>query len=186
MPKYNITIGKRAYRVELTKKTDDGLFEARVNGKPVRLEFERSRNHLTSPSTIKIGDRKFKLDLEKIVRNAPFEVKVEGVPFEAELKEPASETTSKTHTAEVAATKPESASKELQPQEGVLVAPMAGKIVSVKVKKGDPVRVGDVVCILEAMKMENEILANKSGKVSEIDLVEGKPVRDGDILAVIE
>ncbi len=186
MPKYNITIGKRAYIVELTKKTDDGLFEAQINGKSVQLELEQSRNHLTAPSTMKIGDRKFKLDLEKIVRNAPFEVRVEGVLFEAELKEPVSETAGKTRIAEVAATRPESAGKELQPQEGVLVAPMAGKIVSVKVKKGDPVRVGDVVCILEAMKMENEILANKSGKVSEINLVEGKPVRDGDILAVIE
>ncbi len=186
MPTYNITIGKRAYRVELTKKTDEGLFEAKVNSKPVRIEYKRSRNHSISPSTIKIGARKFKLELEKIVRNAPFAVKVEGVLFQAELKEPTSETMIKTPIAEAAATMPEPASKEPQTQEGVLVAPMAGKIISVKVKKGDHVQVGDVVCILEAMKMENEILASKSGKVSEITLVEGKPVRDGDILAIIE
>ncbi len=186
MPIYNITIGNTAYKVELTKKSDDGLFEAQINGKPVQLELERSRNRSISPSTIKIGARKFKLELEKIVRNAPFELKIEGVLFKAELKEPTSEIVNKTNIAEAAATKPASTGKELHTQEGVLVAPMAGKIVSVKVKKGDSVEVGDVVCILEAMKMENEILANKSGKVSEINLVSGKPVRVGDILAIIE
>jgi biotin carboxyl carrier protein len=186
LPEYNIMIRNRAYKVELTKKSDNGLFEAQINSKPVRLEFERKGNRSISPSAIKIGGRKYKVELEKIVRHAPFELKIDGVPFKAELKELTSEITSQTTIVKAAATKPESASKELQTQEGVLIAPMAGKIVSVKVKKGDPVKVGDVICILEAMKMENEILASKSGKVREINLAEGKPVRDGDILAIIE
>jgi len=63
---------------------------------------------------------------------------------------------------------------------------MTGKIVSVKVKEGEEVKEGQVVCILEAMKMENEISAPKSGKVKEIRVSEGTAVNEGDILLIIE
>ncbi|UCE97031.1 MAG: biotin/lipoyl-binding protein [Candidatus Bathyarchaeota archaeon] len=71
-------------------------------------------------------------------------------------------------------------------QEGCVMAPMAGKIISVKVKQGDTVKAGDVVCILEAMKMENEITAANSGKIKEVNVTEGEPVNDGDVLIIIE
>ena len=71
-------------------------------------------------------------------------------------------------------------------QEGTVVTPMAGKIVSVKVRKGDMVKVGDVVCILEAMKMENDITANKTGEIQEIHVSEGTAVNEGDILITIK
>ena len=70
--------------------------------------------------------------------------------------------------------------------EGVVAAPMAGKIVSVKVKKGDPVKMGTVLCVLEAMKMENEITSSKTGIVEEVRTQEGKAVNEGDILVVIK
>ncbi|UCB61520.1 MAG: biotin/lipoyl-binding protein [Candidatus Bathyarchaeota archaeon] len=63
---------------------------------------------------------------------------------------------------------------------------MAGKIVAVKVKKGDTVKSGDVVCILEAMKMENEIAATKTGRVQEVNVAEGTPVNDGEVLILID
>ena len=46
--------------------------------------------------------------------------------------------------------------------EGAVTAPMTGKIVKVKVKKGDQVKASQVLCVIEAMKMENEISAPKS------------------------
>ncbi|MCK5592574.1 biotin/lipoyl-binding protein, partial [Candidatus Bathyarchaeota archaeon] len=57
--------------------------------------------------------------------------------------------------------------------EGAVVAPMAGKIIKVKVKEGDAVKAGDVICTLEAMKMENEITATRTGKVQKIHVTEG-------------
>lgn len=63
---------------------------------------------------------------------------------------------------------------------------MAGKIVSVNVQKGDAVNVGDTVCILEAMKMENEITAPKAGAVEEVHVAEGTPVNEGDLLVLIK
>jgi biotin carboxyl carrier protein len=62
---------------------------------------------------------------------------------------------------------------------------MTGKILSIKVKKGEQVKAGQVLCILEAMKMENEIAAPKSGTVQEILASEGSSVGEGETLFII-
>ncbi len=64
-------------------------------------------------------------------------------------------------------------------------APMQGTIVKVMVMEGQKVDVGDVVCVLEAMKMENSILANIAGTVVELKAVAGEPVEAGATIAVI-
>ncbi|MDI9615836.1 MAG: sodium-extruding oxaloacetate decarboxylase subunit alpha [Methanothrix sp.] len=71
------------------------------------------------------------------------------------------------------------------PRDGVTV-PMQGVLIRYKVKKGDRVNKGDVVAILEAMKMENPIYADKSGTVKEIYIDTGKTVSPGDVLMSIE
>ena len=62
-------------------------------------------------------------------------------------------------------------------------APMPGKVLSIKVKVGDTVKKGDVMMILEAMKMENEIVALADGTVASIDVSEGAAVEASDVLA---
>lgn len=64
-------------------------------------------------------------------------------------------------------------------------APMPGRIVSVNVKVGDTVNSGDVLCILEAMKMENEITAPKSGKIVAVSATQGAHVESGDPIVAI-
>jgi acetyl-CoA carboxylase biotin carboxyl carrier protein len=64
--------------------------------------------------------------------------------------------------------------------------PITGKITSVNVKDGDKVGEGDVLCLLESMKMENPILAPVAGTVSQVSLAAGQVVEAGDVLAVIE
>jgi biotin carboxyl carrier protein len=65
-------------------------------------------------------------------------------------------------------------------------APITGKIISVNVKVGDAVKEGDVVCMLESMKMENPILTPVGGKVIEIGVKEEQVVKPGEKIAVIE
>jgi glutaconyl-CoA decarboxylase len=64
--------------------------------------------------------------------------------------------------------------------------PITGKIISVSVKVGDAVKEGDVLCILESMKMENPILATVDGTIVEVGVTVDQVVKPGGIIAVIE
>jgi glutaconyl-CoA/methylmalonyl-CoA decarboxylase subunit gamma len=67
----------------------------------------------------------------------------------------------------------------------VIKAPIPGLILEVKVKEGDPVKVGQTVIIMEAMKMENRIAAPVAGTVKEIRVHKGSEVLTGSILLII-
>jgi biotin carboxyl carrier protein len=64
--------------------------------------------------------------------------------------------------------------------------PITGKIISVDVKVGDNVKEGDVICVLESMKMENPILSPVDGAVIEVNITVDQVVKPGDTIAVIE
>ena len=68
----------------------------------------------------------------------------------------------------------------------VLVSPIQGTVLKVPVKKGDEVAEGALICVVEAMKMENEITAHRSGTVVELSVTEGGSVAAGDTIAKIE
>ncbi|MBO5008539.1 MAG: biotin/lipoyl-binding protein [Clostridia bacterium] len=65
-------------------------------------------------------------------------------------------------------------------------APMQGTILSVKVKNGDAVSKGQVLFILEAMKMENEIMAANDGVITSVCVQEGAAVSNGTVLCTIQ
>jgi acetyl-CoA/propionyl-CoA carboxylase biotin carboxyl carrier protein len=69
---------------------------------------------------------------------------------------------------------------------GHVAVPMQGTIVKVLVSAGDAVEEGQTVCVLEAMKMENNIAADRSGTVAEVKVEEGQSVGSGDVVVVIE
>jgi len=67
-----------------------------------------------------------------------------------------------------------------------LPSPLQGTVLKVAVAQGAEVEEGDLICVIEAMKMENEITAHRSGKVTTLSVAEGASVSSGDVLAVIE
>jgi acetyl-CoA/propionyl-CoA carboxylase biotin carboxyl carrier protein len=69
---------------------------------------------------------------------------------------------------------------------GNIAIPMQGTIVKVLVSEGDEVVAGETICVLEAMKMENNILADKDGIISQLKVETGQSVSAGDLAAVIE
>jgi len=69
---------------------------------------------------------------------------------------------------------------------GQVAVPMQGTIVKVVVAVGDAVATGDTVCVLEAMKMENDVVADISGSVTEVKVAVGDSVGSGDVVVVIE
>jgi acetyl-CoA/propionyl-CoA carboxylase biotin carboxyl carrier protein len=69
---------------------------------------------------------------------------------------------------------------------GQVTVPMQGTIVKVLVAVGDVVEVGQTICLLEAMKMENAVAAEKDGVIKELRVSAGDSVGAGDVVAVIE
>jgi acetyl-CoA/propionyl-CoA carboxylase, biotin carboxylase, biotin carboxyl carrier protein len=67
-----------------------------------------------------------------------------------------------------------------------VVSPMQGTVLSVQVVEGDIVETGQVICIVEAMKMENEVTAHRSGTVADLAVAAGQPVTTGQAICVIE
>jgi acetyl-CoA/propionyl-CoA carboxylase biotin carboxyl carrier protein len=67
----------------------------------------------------------------------------------------------------------------------VLPSPLQGNMWKVLVKQGDKVEEGQLLCIIEAMKMENEITAHKAGTIAELPIVEGEPIQAGAPIATI-
>jgi acetyl-CoA/propionyl-CoA carboxylase biotin carboxyl carrier protein len=67
-----------------------------------------------------------------------------------------------------------------------LPSPLQGTVLKVAVEQGAEVAEGDLICVIEAMKMENEIVAHRAGKVTTLNVTEGAAVSSGDTLAVIE
>ncbi len=69
---------------------------------------------------------------------------------------------------------------------GVVMAPMTGRVVRVEVNVGDTVEEGQVLLVIEAMKMENEVAAPVAGRVKEVLVQAGARVSEGDPLVVLE
>ncbi|MBF8438129.1 acetyl-CoA carboxylase biotin carboxyl carrier protein subunit [Halanaerobiaceae bacterium Z-7014] len=128
-----------------------------------------------------------------------FKITVEGKTYEVEVEELGATSSSnpspaqpaqKSERVQAPASKKSAAgAKKQQPAAtggGVVEAPMTGKIIDVKVSKGEEVSQGDLIVVLEAMKMENEIYAPAAGEVTEIMVAAEDSVDSGDPLLKIE
>ena len=124
------------------------------------------------------------------VNGNTYVVDVEEVGAAAPVARPAAPVAAAPVAAPAAAPAPAAAAKPAAPAAPVaggeaVKAPRPGTILDVKVKVGDTVEPGTVVCVLEAMKMENEIPAPKAGKVLQVVTSKGATVNAGDALVVI-
>ena len=66
-----------------------------------------------------------------------------------------------------------------------VVTPMQGTVLAVEVAEGDEVAPGQVICVVEAMKMENEITAHRAGVVTELSVEAGQSVSTGQVVCVV-
>ncbi len=112
-----------------------------------------------------------------------YKVKVNGKVYEVELE------SVKESDAKITAPTAAPAQVSAAPSQGgagkALVAPMAGTILDVRVNVGQTVKVGDVICILEAMKLENEVVADCDGVIKSIAVSKGAVVKNGQLIAMI-
>ena len=128
-----------------------------------------------------------------------FNITVNGIAYEVEVEEVgAAESITPVNPAPAAAPAPVAAAPKAAPAPkpaapkaapvagGTKVnAPMPGPILDVKVSQGQAVKKGDILLILEAMKMENEILAPQDGSIAQVNVTKGASVNSGDVLVVL-
>ena len=114
-----------------------------------------------------------------------YRVNVNGTVYEIELEEMTGAVPS-APAAAPAAPAPAAPSSDFTPQGQKVTAPMPGTILSVNVAAGDMAKKGQVLMVLEAMKMENEILSPIDGKVISVHTSKGATVEPGTLLCVID
>lgn len=120
------------------------------------------------------------------INGIAYEVLVEELPQEAGAQAPATIQRPPQPAAPQPAVPNLSAATPAAGGNGQVTAPMPGVIKGVKVQPGDRVEAGQVLVILEAMKMENEIAARQAGTVKEVLVSEGQNVGMNEVLVVIE
>ena len=138
---------------------------------------------------INIDNTEFEVEVGEIIDGVA-QVTVNGKAYEAVIES----STAISQPAAVQATAPKPApaatckpvvSKPAASGANTLVAPIPGVILNIAVKVGDSVNEGDMVVIMEAMKMENTLCANVSGVVKEIYVQKGAQVNTGDEILLI-
>jgi len=121
-----------------------------------------------------------------------FKVVVNGKTFEVEVEELAATTNAvvtenlpNRETTKAQAAVPKKTNAQTAHGAIEVTAPLPGNINDIKVAVGDKVNAGDVLFILEAMKMENEILAPMAGKIKKVHVKKGQVVQSSDLLLVL-
>jgi len=182
MPSYEATVDGKPRKIELVKK-DERVFMVRIDGKPRVVEFPADK--IEQQALIRVDGKSFRVELPKLEPEKPVLVKVEEATFEVEVRTPSRKHIEASFEPVQVASSRRTGSSKQAPLEGAVIAPMTGKIVSIRVRKGDQVKANQVLCVIEAMKMENEIAAAKAGVVREVNASEGQGVNEGDTLFVI-
>ena len=116
-----------------------------------------------------------------------YTITVNGTAYEVTVEENGAGAASSTPVASAPAAAPKKAAPVASGKAGAIKvnSPMPGKILNVKQNVGVSVKKGDVILLLEAMKMENEIVAPQDGTIASINVAVGDSVEAGDVLATL-
>jgi acetyl-CoA/propionyl-CoA carboxylase biotin carboxyl carrier protein len=142
------------------------------------LAFERA-----APAAEDESEPKVEQSYSVEVSGKRFDVRVVGPPFAGAAGAPASNGAAGAGSAK--ASKRSARKSSSGGGADLLSSPLQGNMWKVLVKQGDTVAEGQLICIIEAMKMENEITAHKAGVIVELPIVEGEPIQTGAPIATI-
>jgi len=183
MPEYEVNVNGKPKKIELTRNGEDS-YAAKVDGKLRKFSIPKNVLTLGKTFTVKVDDKPYQVELTRTSQTKEFSILVDKTAFKTDIRIPARKATLTAFEPTMTRTKRRVASNK-QVLEGAINSPMTGRMASIKVSKGDNVEKGQVLCVIEAMKMENEISATKAGVVKEVLVSVGSPVSEGDPLVVV-
>ncbi len=139
---------------------------------------------------IRVGDNWYTVHVGDLT-HSPVEVTVEGETFQVEVEglppgAPSGPRRGRPRAADLEPPPPQVSSTATDPSDNILRSPMPGRVISILVRPGDRVSVGDEVCVVEAMKMEQSIRAHRDGVVKAVHVQPMDPVKADDPLVELE
>lgn len=170
--KYQVRQGESKHSVDI-----DGKYDFTQNS-PIQVEKKTYQVKIIETDanggmkTVMINHRMYRMSVSRRGDGFPEEVILKGVPYKVEIEK-----------IESTRYRPPPPAKHIP---GDVTASMPGQVISLMLEEGAKVEEGQMVLILEAMKMENEIIAPKSGILKKIAAKEGTLVMKGDLLFEIE
>jgi biotin carboxyl carrier protein len=166
---YIATHQGRTTRVKVTEPRP-GIFSVDLGGKVYEVDFLEPQKNIFS---LIIAGRSFEVDVDAPATSDVFEILIKGDHYEVEMVE------EKKKKLAMKLSKGASGRQDVR-------SPMAGNVREVLVRPGDRVAAGQVLLILEAMKMQNEIKSAIEGVVSSVTARAGVAVASGDPLCVVD
>lgn len=159
--KFRVAVGNHYYHVEIK---EPGIII--VNGRPYHVDLIKD--------SLLVNDRSYEISSLEEENGLPTLISINQETYRLEIEE----------AERVALRRKTGRLKERE--EGTILSPMSGQIISVEASEGDRVGKNEVILILEAMKMESEVFSPKEGRIKEIRVTKGDMVNTGDVLAIIE
>jgi len=159
--------------VEQTIRVEEchpGLYKVLLGDREYLVDYFEPRNNLLS---LIIDGKSYEVDIDSHPDTDLYGVDIQGDHFELEVVEEKKKKLARKLTAGL------TGRQEIK-------SPMSGNVLKIMVKEGDAVKSGQVLLILEAMKMMNEIKAPLAGIVGSLKAKEGVPVATNDLLCVVE
>ncbi len=184
LAEYIVSVGDRNRKARLLKISLEKTASIELEGRAMEITFPKTVS-FDKEIAVFVNGRKYSVKLNKDDRPMAFNVEVNGKPFALRLETKRRELDGKMLFA-IPSPSVIIRERSLSKKSGAVTSPMSGKVVLVRVKIGNKVKVGDPLCVLEAMKMENEIIAPKNGIVKQVEVEKDSIVKKGELLVVIE
>jgi len=176
-----ILVNKKPHRVMVLERNGKS-FLVSVNEKVVTAKMKNPRQEKSV--IVEIDGKSIQAKIDRIQRKI-LQIEIDGKSFRVQLSpEISKEKTAGLEPRTNIVRKPTMRTRVSIDKDAV-TAPIAGRIVLLKAYEGQKIEKGECICVLEAMKMENEIAAPKAGIIKEIRVSEGTVVNERDILAII-
>ncbi len=159
--RFRVRVNNHCYQVEVM-----GPGMVIVNGRPYHVDL--------SQDSLLVNDRSYEISSLKEENSLPTLISINQETYRLEIEE--AERVTRRRKIE----------RLKEKEEGTILSPLSGQIISVEAREGDRVEKNEVILILEAMKMESEVFSPKEGRIKEIRVAKGDMVNTGDVLAVVE
>jgi len=180
--KVSLKINGKQYDIDASPASDGG-FSVSFNGRRFDTKLKGSDG---KSFDILVQNKSHSIIIDGSATDGTFEATANGRKVSVEQSSGKRLQARKRSTSPLSSSSVASSSSPVSAEPGTILSPMPGTVLKIDKKTGDPVKAGERIMTVEAMKMENEIRADKDGTIKEIRVKAGSAVMAHDVLAVVE